>query len=50
MELLMCRDGRIRSLTIQPAPPQIQAWRLAPLAEAAPASGERRQRWLGLRP
>jgi predicted metalloprotease with PDZ domain len=50
MELLMCRDGRIRSLTIQPAPPQIQTWRLAPLPEAAPASGERRQRWLGLRP
>jgi predicted metalloprotease with PDZ domain len=50
MDVLVCRDGRMRSLTIQPAPPQIQAWRLALVPGAEPATGERRQRWLGLCP
>lgn len=50
VDVLFCRDGRIRSLALQADPPVVVRWRLEPLATAEPWMLERRQRWLALRP
>jgi predicted metalloprotease with PDZ domain len=50
VDVLFCRDGRIRSLALQADPPVVVRWRLEPLAAAEPWMLERRQRWLALRP
>ena len=48
--VLLCRDGRVRTLVLRADPPAVVRWRLEPLANPEPAVLERRQRWMELRP
>jgi hypothetical protein len=48
--VLLCRDGRVRTLLLRADPPAVVRWRLEPLANPEPAVLERRQRWMELRP
>jgi predicted metalloprotease with PDZ domain len=50
LPVLFCRDGRVRSVSLQPDPPVVVRWRLETLVTADAASLERRQRWQELRP
>ncbi len=50
VDVLFCRDGRIRSLVLQADLPVVMRWRLEPLAKADLLELDRRQRWLALRP
>jgi predicted metalloprotease with PDZ domain len=50
LPLLFCRDGRVRTATVRPAPPVPERWRLR-IDDAAPAEAAvRRARWLSLEP
>ncbi len=50
VDVLFCRDGRIRSRVLQADLPVVMRWRLEPLAKADLLELDRRQRWLALRP
>ncbi|MFM7360930.1 MAG: M61 family metallopeptidase [Cyanobium sp.] len=50
VELLICRDGSLRSLPLQADPPVVVRWRLESAEQLAADVSDRRQRWLGLRP
>jgi len=50
VDVLFCRDGRIRSRVLQADLPVVMRWRLEPLAKADVLELDRRQRWLALRP
>ncbi|MFM7393993.1 MAG: M61 family metallopeptidase [Cyanobium sp.] len=45
LEVLFCRDGRVRRCQLRPGPPQVERWRLAADPEAPAAALERRERW-----
>ncbi len=49
-EVLLCRDGLIRTITLASAPPAVSRWRLEPVPEASDAVLEKRRRWLSLTP
>ena len=48
--LTVCRDGRIRQLSIKPTSPAIASWQLAVDSQAPTTCQERRKRWLSLAP
>ena len=49
-QLLVARDGLIRSLTITPATPSIKAWTLGLVADQTEQTTAQRNRWLSLQP
>jgi len=49
-QLLIARDGLIRSLTILPARPSIKAWTLGLVAAQTEQTTDQRNRWLSLQP
>lgn len=49
-ELLLSRDGRVRSIGVVSAPPAVTQWRLMADASAPSAVVERRRRWLTVQP
>jgi len=49
-QLLIARDGLMRSLTIIPATPSIKAWTLGLVADQSGQTTTQRNRWLGLQP
>ena len=49
-QLLIARDGLIRSLTIRPANPAIKAWSLGLVAGQTEQTATQRNRWLSLQP
>jgi len=49
-QLLIARDGLMRSLTIKPANPSIKAWTLGLVANQSGQTTTQRSRWLGLQP
>ncbi len=49
-ELLISRRGQLRALTLRPAPPRPERWRLESQPEPSAAALEQRQRWLELLP
>jgi predicted metalloprotease with PDZ domain len=50
LELLFCRDGRVRTAVVMPAAPAIERWRLQIDPAAAPGVAQRRACWLSLQP
>ncbi len=50
VEVLLCRDGSVRSLPLQADPPVVVRWRLTSDENPDDAVSERRRRWLELRP
>jgi predicted metalloprotease with PDZ domain len=50
VELLFCRDGRVRSTRLLPEDPAIERWQLRSDPSADPARIAARQRWLSLLP
>lgn len=50
VELLFCRDGRVRSTQLRPAAAGVERWLLRPIPDADPARIEARCRWLSLLP
>ncbi len=50
LELLIARDGLVRSATLVPEAPAVQRWRLEADPEAGTEALERRRRWLELQP
>lgn len=50
LELLICRDGLVRSARLEPEPAAVSRWRLEADPGAGPAQQERRRTWLELRP
>jgi predicted metalloprotease with PDZ domain len=50
LELLFCREGRVRGTVVVPAAPAIERWRLQIDPAAAPGAAQRRARWLSLQP
>jgi predicted metalloprotease with PDZ domain len=50
VDVLFCRDGRIRSRVLQADLPVVMRWRLEPLAKDDLLELDRRQRWQALRP
>jgi predicted metalloprotease with PDZ domain len=50
VEVLLCRDGRVRSLPLDPNPAEVVRWRLESLEGVDGATLDRRRRWLELRP
>ena len=49
-QLLIAREGLMRSLTIVPSSPSIKAWSLGLLAGQTEQTTAQRNRWLGLQP
>ena len=51
LELLYCRDGRVRRTELRPEPPGVASWQLVidPLLVTY-QTGLNRQRWLSLQP
>ena len=49
-QLLVARDGLIRSLTFTPATPSIKAWTLGLVADQTEQTTAQRNRWLSLQP
>ena len=49
-QLLVARDGLIRSLTFTPATPSIKAWSLGLVADQTEQTTAQRNRWLSLQP
>ena len=49
-QLLITRDGLMRSLTITPASPSIRAWTLGLVVDQTEETTARRNRWLNLQP
>jgi hypothetical protein len=51
LELLYCRDGRVRRTELKPEPPGVASWQLVidPLL-VSDQTGLNRQRWLSLQP
>ena len=49
-QLLIARDGLMRSLTIKPANPSVKAWTLGLVANQSGQTTTQRSRWLGLQP
>jgi predicted metalloprotease with PDZ domain len=49
-QLLIARDGLMRSLTIKPANPSIKAWTLGLVANQSGQTTTQRNRWLSLKP
>ncbi|WP_411869170.1 M61 family metallopeptidase [Vulcanococcus limneticus] len=49
-ELLICRRGQLRALTLRPGPARTERWSLEEDPQATPEAMERRQRWLDLVP
>jgi hypothetical protein len=49
-QLLIARDGLVRSLTMTPSSPAIKSWTLALIADQSEAMASHRQRWLSLEP
>ena len=47
-QLLITRDGLMRSLTITPASPSIRAWTLGLVVDQTEETTARRNRWLNL--
>ncbi len=45
LEVLFCRDGRVRRCQLRPGAPQVDRWRLVADPEATAAALERRERW-----
>ncbi len=50
LEVLFCRDGRVRQCRLQPTIPQVERWRLVADPQAPATALERRQRWGRLDP
>jgi len=50
LPLLICRDGRVRELTLTPDPPAIHRWHLEEDPESTPESRALRRRWCRLMP
>jgi predicted metalloprotease with PDZ domain len=50
LEVLFCRDGRIRQASLRPDPPVVVRWHLQSLENPEAATLDRRQRWLELQP
>jgi len=50
LDLLICREGLMQNLSLQPQPPAVERWELRADAAASPAALARRQAWLGLQP
>jgi predicted metalloprotease with PDZ domain len=50
LELLFCREGRVRGAEVVPAAPAIERWRLQIDPAADPGAAQRRARWLSLQP
>ena len=48
LQLLITRDGLMRSLTITPASPSIRAWTLGLVVDQTEETTARRNRWLNL--
>jgi predicted metalloprotease with PDZ domain len=46
VSLVICRDGRLRQLTMSTAEPAIRRWRLEACPDAVPDAVERRRSWL----
>jgi len=49
-ELLISREGLVRTLTISPASPTIKAWSLGLVADQSERTATHRNRWLSLQP
>ena len=50
VEAVICRDGRVRSLTLSPAEPQCERWELRINPEAPASAHARRDAWIRLCP
>jgi hypothetical protein len=49
-ELLISREGLVRTVTISPASPTIKAWSLGLVADQSERTATHRNRWLSLQP
>ena len=50
LQLLICRDGLMRSHTLEPDQPAVERWQLQDAPEASALQRERRVAWLSLKP